>query len=91
MQVDPSLWEEQARVESRYELGRLEEELNAAKEAKDDDEASRILALIEYIRSFFADYDARGNRITLRAWPLGDENTVDEVCGLEGRCRAEAA
>lgn len=83
--------EEQARVESRYELGRLEDELNAAKEAQDLEKVSRISGVIEYIRSSFTDYDAQGKRIPLRVWPLGGENTVDEVCGLEGRCRATAA
>lgn len=89
--VDTSLWEEQARVESRYELGRLEGELDAAKKAQDDQEVSRILAVIEAIRASFVDYDAEGNRIPLRAWPLGDENTFDEVWNLDGRRKDEAA
>lgn len=90
--VDTSLREEQARVESRYELGRLEGELEDAEASGDEVEADRIWALMHYIRSRFPiDYDEGGNRIPLRAWPLGDEKTVDEVWNLDGRREAEAA
>lgn len=88
--VDPSFLEAQAKVESRYKLGRLEGELSAAEEAQDAEAIARISGVIEHIRSSFIDYDAQGNLIPLRAWPLGDDGTIDEVWSLEGRVAAAA-
>lgn len=65
--VDPSFPAERARIASRHQLGRLEGELDAAKEAQDNQEVLRISAVIEAIRASFVDYDAEGNQTPLRA------------------------
>ena len=71
MEVDPSFWEEQARLASRYELGRLETELCEALSESDEAAAHLIEAKILWIRAHFPrDFDATGRKIPLRAWPI---------------------